>query len=306
MPIFIVRQDITQMHTDAIVNPSNEELIPGGGVDEAIHLAAGPHLAEACASLGGCELGQAKLTLAFDLPCKYIIHTVGPIWRGGNRGERALLESCYTKSLQLAKKHGCKSIAFPLISSGTYGYPKDRVLRVAMDCIGEFLYGHEMMVYIVVYDKASFALSEELYSGVVSYIDDCYTGRELDDFCDEDDFADSECFPDIWEDVVRERIQASELCDDLVEYKSMAVPCAPVKSNSLEEALKSMDKGFSETLFDYIDAKGMTDVDCYKRANIDRKRRLLYLSPGVLPEHLDRWQRELLTKHRYIIQYAIL
>lgn len=267
MPIQIIRQDITQMHTDAIVNPSNEELIPGGGVDEAIHLAAGPRLAEACAALDGCELGQAKITLAFDLPCKYIIHTVGPIWRGGNRGERALLESCYTKSLQLAKKHGCKSIAFPLISSGTYGYPKDRVLRVAMNCIGEFLYDNEMDVYLVVYDKTSFALSEDLYSGVVSYIDDFYTG--------DDELRPLE--PVRLNRKPRRISHEKAICEEALLMPDLCESsCAPAPENSadfssLDEALRSMDKGFAETLFDYIDAKGMTDVDCYKRANIDRK-----------------------------------
>lgn len=271
MPIHIIRQDITQLHTDAIVNPSNQGLVSGGGVDEAIHRAAGPQLAEACEKLGGCELGQAKLTPAFGLPAKYIIHTVGPVWRGGTHGERALLESCYTKSLQLAKKHKCKSIAFPLISSGTYGYPKDRVLRVAMNCIGEFLYDNEMDVYLVVYDKTSFALSEELYNGVVSYIDDRYTGCELDDFCDEDDFADSECFLAIRKNLIREPIHAIELCDESCPYEPMSSTDVQAKNNSLEEALRSMDKGFAETLFDYIDSKGVSDVDCYKRANIDRK-----------------------------------
>ena len=267
MPIHIIRQDITQIRADAIVNPSNEELIPGGGVDEAIHHVAGPRLAEACSKLGGCELGQAKITPAFDLPAKYIIHTVGPIWRGGDRGERALLESCYTKSLHLAKKHKCKSIAFPLISSGTYGYPKDRVLRVAMDCISEFLYENEMTVYIVVYDKTSYAISEELYSGVISYIDDFYTG--------DDDYRPLEPIhlnhrrgrASQKKAIVEEALPMLDLC----EYSCAPAPENAAYTDSLDEALRSMDKGFAETLFDYIDAKGMNDVDCYKRANIDRK-----------------------------------
>lgn len=267
MPIHIVRQNITKIHTDAIVNPSNELLIPGGGVDEAIHLAAGPKLTDACANIGRCELGQAVLTPAFEIPCKYIIHTVGPVWRGGNHGEKALLESCYTKSLQLAKKLKCKSIAFPLISSGTYGYPKERVLRVAMDCISEFLYENEMTVYIVVYDKTSYAISEELYSGVISYIDDFYTGD--DELRPVEPVRLKRNRDHSYKDkaIIEESLPLYDLCESA---------CAPAPENassfdSLDEALRSMDKGFAETLFDYIDAKGMTDVDCYKRANIDRK-----------------------------------
>ena len=261
MPIHIIRQDITKIKTDVIVNPSNEELIPGGGVDEAIDDAAGPQLDEACELLGGCELGQAKITPAFNLPCKYIIHTVGPIWRGGSFGERALLESCYTKALRLAKKHKCKSIAFPLISSGTYGYPKDRVLRVAMQCISEFLYENEMSVYIVVYDKTSYAISEELYSGVTSYIDNQYAAEEADKLYELRRISPR----------YKNTVQEELLPPDMLVSACATSPEKSANINSIEEVLNSMDKGFAETLFDYIDAKGMTDVDCYKRANIDRK-----------------------------------
>lgn len=256
MPIHIIRQDITKMQADVIVNPTNGALAPSGGVDEAIHRAAGPRLAEACAKLGGCEPGQAVLTPAFELPAKYIIHTVGPIWRGGAHGERALLESCYTKSLLLAKRRRCRSIAFPLISSGTFGYPKDQVLRVAMDCISEFLRDHEMTVYIVVYDKASYAISAELYSGVTAYIDDVYTG--------EDDLR----------EVARAAMKRrSAPCEEILHMDMLCPSAAMPAPNyaTLDEALRGMDKGFAQTLFDYIDAKGMSDVECYKRANIDRK-----------------------------------
>ena len=259
LPIQIIRQDITKIRADAIVNPTNEQLIPGGGVDEAIHLAAGKRLAEACAKLGGCELGQAKLTPGFGLPCKYVIHTVGPVWRGGTHGERALLESCYAKSLWLAKKHRCGSIAFPLISSGAYGYPKDEVLRVAMDSIGEFLYENEMTVYIAVYDKTSYQLSAKLYSGVVSYIDDRYIG-------DGENIRGYERFVANQSTMAPERRSRRDFRESVL--KDAAVDFTPA---SLEEALRSLDKGFAETLFDYIDSKGMTDVDCYKRANVSRK-----------------------------------
>ncbi len=274
MPLKIIRQDITKIKCDAIVNPTNEYLTPGGGTDAAIHEAAGAKLLEACKKLGGLEVGEAKITTAFKLPCKYVIHTVGPIWRDGEHNEEALLEACYKNALSLADSKKCKSVAFPLISSGTYGYPKEQVLKVAMRVIGDFLFHNEMLVYIVVYDKKSYAISEKLFSDITSYIDDAYIAAPT--FVSFSMQASASCDAPVKERSKRKRVAQKLEFDDVMQSCVMAqqtVSCEEMLwyEPSLEDMLRQMDKGFAETLFDYIDAKGMTDVECYKRANVDKK-----------------------------------
>ena len=249
MPIKIIRQDITKLECDAIVNAANNTLLGGGGVDGAIHRAAGEELLEVCITLGGCKTGQAKITGAYNLPCKYVIHTVGPIWKNGNYGERDLLTSCYRNSLELAKQYECNSVAFPLISSGAYGYPKDEALRVATDTISDFLLENEMLVYIVVFDKKAFSIGKKLFCDIRQYIDDNYAEQ----------FANRR--RGVYESTVR--------CEDI---DCDAMPCAPsMQRASLDEMLLQIDESFSQMLLRKIDESGMTDSQCYKKANIDRK-----------------------------------
>lgn len=156
MPFRLIRGDITTLRADAIVNAANQALAPGGGVCGAIFRAAGyDQLERACRAIGGCATGSAVLTSGFALPARYIIHTVGPVWQGGSHGEAQLLKSCYCSSLRLAKEHGCRSIAFPLISAGIYGYPKSEAKRIAVTAIQEFLSAHEMDAMLVLFGHES-------------------------------------------------------------------------------------------------------------------------------------------------------
>lgn len=172
MPLHIVRNDITTMKVDAIVNAANESLLGGGGVDGAIHRAAGPQLLAECRALGGCKTGEAKITNGYRLPAKYVIHTVGPIWRGGRHGERELLESAYRSSLELALAHGCQTVAFPLISAGVYGYPKEQALKVAVDIIGHFVLDHDVTVYLVIFDRTAFSIARKLFADLADDTED--------------------------------------------------------------------------------------------------------------------------------------
>ena len=257
MPLQIIRNDITKMSVDAIVNAANTSLLGGGGVDGCIHRAAGPELLAECSTLHDCETGGAKITKGYRLPCKYVIHAVGPRWRDGKHREQELLESCYRTSLNLAKENGCQSVAFPLISSGIYGYPKDQALKVAVDTISTFLLENEMMVYMVIFDRKAYQISGKLFADIAAYIDDRYVEEHTDRRAEQ-----------------RRRLEAlsEESC---LEAALAPMPpetiCESYSGQSLEEALGQMDESFSEMLLRKIDESGMTDAQCYKKANVDRK-----------------------------------
>ena len=250
MPLHIVRNDITTMRVDAIVNAAKESLLGGGGVDGAIHRAAGPELLAECRTLGGCKTGQAKLTKGYRLPARFVIHTVGPIWQGGRHGERDLLASAYYSSLELALANKCETVAFPLISAGAYGYPKDQALKVAVDTIGDFLLAHDMTVYLVIFDRAAYTISGKLFADIAAYIDDRYVEEHTDS-------REEQC----------RRAAACLRADEEAELWE-GVAAAPM---SLDEALGQLDESFSQMLLRKIDEAGLTDAQCYKKANIDRK-----------------------------------
>ena len=251
MPLNIVRNDITTMKVDAIVNAAKESLLGGGGVDGAIHRAAGPELLAECRTLGGCKTGQAKITKGYRLPAKFVIHTVGPIWQGGSHRERELLVSAYRSSLEVALAYQCETVAFPLISSGVYGYPKDQALKVAVDIIGDFLLTHDMTVYLVIFDRAAYTISGKLFADIAAYIDDRYVDAHIDS-----------------RETQRRRMAMASM--PMEESECMPAPCTMAPSG-LDEALSKLDESFSQMLLRKIDECGMTDAQCYKKANIDRK-----------------------------------
>lgn len=249
------------MRVDAIVNTTNEEMVGYSGVDLAIHTIAGAELDAECAGLAPLGLGQAKLSGAYGLPCKYVIHTSGPVWCGGLVGESIILRSCYIESLKLAIKSGCRSVAFPLISSGVYGYPKDQVLKFAIQTITEFLFDHELTVYLCVFDKESYSFSQKLFSDIQEFINDKYVDEHDEDFY--------EAFDGSVDEMPMKKCIQAPMCADAMMPRKRETSSAAGKS--LREYMKQMDRSFQEMLFDLIDESGMTDVECYKKANVDKR-----------------------------------
>lgn len=248
MPLLIVRNDLVKMHVDVIVNSANPKPIIGAGVDERIHTYAGEELIKARLAIGDIACGEAKITEAYNLHAKYVIHTVGPIHTYNHVYE--LLSNCYRNSLLLAKEYKCKSIAFPLISTGTYGVDKAKALQIAIQTIHEFLLDNDMMVYLVVYDRQSYQLSEHLYNDVQSYIDENYVEENI---------------------YINSRYESRRIEANFIDFEKEDVVCKAMPLRSLEDLIDEVDETFSEYLLRMIDYKGLKDPDVYKKANIDRR-----------------------------------
>jgi O-acetyl-ADP-ribose deacetylase (regulator of RNase III) len=254
LSLIIVRNDITKMHVDAIVNAANTALTMGGGVCGAIFRVAGmEQLQKACDQLAPIQVGDAVITPGYGLPARYVIHAAGPVYRDGKHGEEKLLRSCYINSLKRAVENRCKSVAFPLISSGIYGYPKEKALRIATSAIKDFHSAHDLNISLVVFDKAAFAVSKELLGRVREYIDENYMEgyepRGRRDLLQEE----------------REALRAAESDPPMTyEWTFEGTP-------RLDDLVGNLDEPFSETLLRLIDAKGKTDIEIYKRANLDRR-----------------------------------
>jgi len=258
MPFEIVRNDITKMKVDAIVNSANPHVLIGVGVDSAIHEAAGSKLFEARRLIGDIPVGSAVATPAFKLTADYVIHTVGPLWQGGSEQEKQKVKECYKNSLNIALEKKCNSIAFPLISTGTYGFPKAEALGIAVSVISEFLLQHDMNVFLVVYDRKAYALSEKLFAAVTEYIDDNYIEEH---------------------NIKSHQVRGGQGLD-ATDYEPMVSVIRANKESysyterpgrSLGDLIDELDETFSQSLLRLIDEKGKNDVEVYKKANVDRK-----------------------------------
>ena len=261
MPFTIVRQDITKMKVDAIVNAANTDLQMGGGVCGAIFKAAGAaQLQAACDKLAPIKTGEAVITSGFDLPAKFVIHAAGPVYRYQNAEQsEKLLRSAYMESLRLAIENNCESIAFPLISSGIYGYPKDEALQVATAAIQDFLINNDIDITLVVFDKSAFTVSRELLGEVESYIDEHYVDTHQ---------IKRRKLLDVERQAISEADERANIFNEPLLEEMLAPIGAPAP---LDDLVGNLDEPFSQMLLRLIDAKGMTDVEVYKRANLDRK-----------------------------------
>ena len=280
MPFNIIRDDITRLEADAIVNAANSKLLAGGGVCGAIFSAAGSvELQKECDKIGYCGIGEAVITKGYKLKAKHIIHTVGPIYGRDPANEENQLYSCYKSSLELAKRKRLDSVAFPVISSGIYGYPKAEAIKIATRAIKDFLAENEMDVYLVVYDQKAFQISEKLFKDVQSYIDEKLVKPDDRRRIAEDGvtkqaynlFAPQKAMSEECLEERKEALQVSEMLPKATVSSTPIIGKGITQKKSLEDLMNVKVETFSEMLLRMIDERNMTDVEVYKRANIDRK-----------------------------------
>ncbi len=272
MPFNIIRDDITRLETDAIVNAANSSLLAGGGVCGAIFSAAGAEeLQRECDKIGYCGIGEAVITKGYKLKAGYVIHTVGPVYGENPKCEEQQLYSCYKNSLLLAKRKHLRSVAFPLISSGIYGYPKVEALEIATRAIKDFLNENEMDVYLVVYDQKAFKLSEKLFRDVQSFIDERLIKPDERSRIAED--AVEKSFSNFLQIELTKHSEFKKRNTETETFKDEPLAGSQdlLRKESLEDLLNLKVETFSQMLLRIIDEKGMSDVEVYKRANIDRK-----------------------------------
>ena len=265
MPFLMIRNDITKVTADAIVNPANRNLLQGSGTSRAIYQAAGEQeLTAACEAIGYCEPGRAVCTPAFGLPAKYIFHAVCPAWHGGFFGEAKQLAGAYHSALELAAEYHCESVAFPLLSSGNYGYPKEQAFRIAVDIITQYVMEHDLTVYLVLYDQHSLAVSRKLFASVEEYIDDHYVAQNDESYQFDRRRRES---------VERRRWRLEEEATPMLETAAAPPPpaTAPMAACSLEHLMDNLGESFTTRLLRLIDERGLKDSTVYKQSNISRQ-----------------------------------
>ncbi len=301
MPFQVVRNDITKMHVDAIVNTANPMPGYGPGIDTAVYEAAGKdELLAKRQEIGTIDRGASVITDGYKLSAKYIIHTVGTSWKDGNSGEEETVRQCYRSVFQLAVDNKIESMAIPLLASGSYGFPKGIALRIALSEIESFMADHDMDLYLVVFDEKSFNLSSELYGDIDAYINDNYVEEKV-----KEEYLDSDALeyerrlrasnmamagsalhqPSLAKSSIsprkekKKKRKLSSKSDEVATYgaaladEAMDMVCAmPMEADrSLDDVVKNLDKTFMELVFSFADEKGMTDVEVQKKANLDRK-----------------------------------
>ena len=265
MPFLMIRNDITKVTADAIVNPANRNLLQGSGTSRAIYQAAGEQeLTASCEAIGRCDLGRAVCTPAFGLPATYIFHAVCPAWHGGGFGEAEQLAGAYHSALELAAEYHCESVAFPLLSSGNYGYPKEQAFRIAVDTITQYVMEHDLTVYLVLYDRHSLAVSRKLFALVEEYIDDHYVAQNDESYQFDRRRRES---------VERRRWRLEEEATPMLETAAAPPPPAttPMAARSLEHLMDNLGESFTTRLLRLIDERGLKDSTVYKQSNISRQ-----------------------------------